>query len=131
MIEQLSLDLIPNGNQNRDSFFNTIKSENPELATYQKQAKYQEQRVKKLFESGEKITALEACRRTGLNHDSGKRAVTNLKNKSILTKLSKFEMIREEFGKLNHVYQLTKFVSEESKKLIEKEIEEKIKRNGI
>lgn len=122
---QLSL-IIPSGTEKK-SFFNTIGSKNPELSQYKKDAKFQEQRVLKLFNGGEKLTALEACRRTGLNHDSGKRAVTVLKNKGVLTKLAKPEMVREEYGKMNHLFQLTALVSEESLKLIELENLNKIK----
>lgn len=115
-------------NWKHDSWYNTIHSENPELAQYKKESKAQEQKVLKLFQGGEKMTALEVCRRSGLNHDAGKRATTVLKNKLVLTKLSKYEMVVEEFKKKNHLYQLTKFVSEESKKLIEQENEEKLKK---
>jgi len=110
-------DVIPAGTQK--SFYNTIHSKGAELKQYKADAKGQEKKVLKLFQDGSKLSALEVCRRTGLNHDAGKRATSVLKNKNVLTKLSKKEMIREEFGKMNHLYQLTTSVSEESLRLIE------------
>lgn len=123
MSHQTSLEL----DSNQESFFNTLKAENPELATYKAKSKSQEIIIWKEFYSGRKYTALLIKRITGINQDSAKRSITVLKNRGVLTKLSKYEMIQEEYGKPNHQYQLTKFVSEESKKLIEQEIEEKLK----
>jgi len=87
-------------------WFNTISAPKPELKQFTKDAKGQEAVVLKVFESGEKLTALEVKRRTGLNQDSCKRAITVLKNKGKLLKLGKDEMVLEEYGKMNHRYQI-------------------------
>lgn len=84
------------------AFYNTIQA-TTKLPEYESKALSQEQKVMKVFESGEKLTALEVRRRTGMNQDSCKRAITNLKKKGKLIKLE--EMVMEEYGKPNHLWQ--------------------------
>jgi len=97
-------EIIPNGTER--NWFNTISASKPELQQFTKDAKGQEAVVLKVFESGEKLTALEVKRRTGLNQDSCKRAITVLKNKGKLLKLGKDDMVLEEYGKMNHRYRI-------------------------
>lgn len=84
-------------------FFNTIKSEGEEKEKFEKEAKGQEAIVMKVFESGEKLTALAVTRKTGINQDSCKRSISVLKKAGKLVKLK--EMTMEQYGKKNHYYQ--------------------------
>ena len=93
-------DLIQNGNQK--SFYNTIHLHAAELKQFKADAKGQEKIILKVFEGCEKLTPLEVERRTGINHDSCKRAITNLTTQNKLIKLGKEDMILEAKGKMNH-----------------------------
>lgn len=84
------------------TFFNTINEVNPILAQYKEEAQAQEAVILRLFENGEKMTPLEVERRTGINHDSVKRAITCLTRKGKLVKLD--EKVMEVRGKKNHLW---------------------------
>lgn len=90
------------------SFFDTIKSTEPDLTKFESDAKSQEATILELFQKGGKYTPLAAERITGINHDSVKRAMTVLTNKGKLIKLGKEEMVMESRGKMNHRWELKK-----------------------
>mgnify|MGYP007071596763 CR=1 len=105
MTQQSLFDIIPGGND-RKSFYNTIKETGITLQKSESDANSQENIILKVFESGEKFTPLAIERLTKINHDSVKRAITNLTNKGKLIKLGKEEMILESRGKMNHRWQI-------------------------
>ena len=84
------------------TFYNTIQASEQELKEFKADAKSHQKIIMQVFESGEKLTALEVKRRTGINHDSCKRSINTLFKKKLILKLGKEDMVMEEFGKKNH-----------------------------
>lgn len=106
MTDQLSLDLIPNGNPQRNSFYKTIDAPAKEMVKYEHSAKSQEGRILKIFQDGKKRTALQITEMLNEDRVSIRRGITNLCTEGKLIKLD--EQVMERRGRPNHYYQLRK-----------------------
>ena len=91
---------------NEKVFYNTIHAQEPELSQFKKEAKGQEKAILSVFEDGNKYTALAIKRKLNMNQDSCKRAINSLFKAGLIVKLGKEDMVMEEYGKLNHRWQI-------------------------
>lgn len=88
------------------SFYNTIGAEGQQLKKYADKARSQEDIVFNYYRRVKRATALQAIRDLKMNHDSCKRAISNLKKRGMLVKTE--DKVIEQFGKMNFIYAFVK-----------------------